>query len=84
MKFYEKSYDPTNGITFIVLENYIGKPLLDILREEGGVMAETLVKKISAQILSFLSYIHSKGIVYRDLKLENILFNGEIIKIMDF
>ena len=47
MKFHERSYDPTNGITFIVFEYFIGKPLLDYLREEGG-LAESLVKKISS------------------------------------
>ena len=84
MKLYESCHDSTNGLTFIVFEYFIGKPLLDFLREEGGGMAESLVKKISVQLLSFLSYIHSKDIVYRDLKLENILFDGENIKIMDF
>ena len=47
MKYHESCYDGTNGITFIVFEHFIGKPLLDILREEGGVMAESLVKKIA-------------------------------------
>ena len=28
--------------------------------------------------------MHNKDIIYRDLKLENILFDGENIKIMDF
>lgn len=32
----------------------------------------------------FLKYIHSKNIVYRDLKLENIFYDGSSIKIMDF
>lgn len=46
MKFYEQSRDVENGLRFIVLEYFIGKPLLDILRDEGGVMSENLVKKI--------------------------------------
>lgn len=31
-----------------------------------------------------LSYIHSKGLIHKDLKCSNILYNNGIIKICDF
>lgn len=36
------------------------------------------------QLISTLNYIHKQGIVHRDLKSENILFDGENITIIDF
>lgn len=40
--------------------------------------------RIFSQILSGVEYCHRKKIVHRDLKLENILLNGDTIKIADF
>lgn len=38
-----------------------------------------------SQIIDALAYIHSKGIIHRDLKLENIVVAGDLnCKIIDF
>ena len=65
------------------MENFIGRSLFDKLREEV-VIDEAIIKKIMIQVARFLKYLHTKKIVYRDLKLENIYYDGENIKIMDF
>ena len=47
--------------------------------------SEDRVRFYAAEILLALNYIHSKGIVYRDLKLENLLLDASgHIKITDF
>ncbi len=46
---------------------------------------EAEVRFISAQLVLVLSYIHSLNVVYRDLKLENILIDERgYIKLIDF
>ena len=47
--------------------------------------SETRVRFYAGEILLAIHYLHSKGIVYRDLKLENLLLDADgHIKITDF
>lgn len=61
------------------------KQKLDELEKLGKSFTEKEILDIMKQILQGLQYLHSKNIVHRDLKAENILFfkNGQL-KIADF
>jgi serine/threonine protein kinase len=55
--------------------------------EEKGRLDELESRRIIQQIVSAMSYCHTRGIVHRDLKLENVLFKTKgdlLIKIVDF
>ena len=61
-----------------------GSDLLTYVRKRRR-LKEPVAKFILKQILDGLYYCHSKGILHRDIKLDNILLNGEgDIKICDF
>ena len=81
MKIYETSEDKL--YIYIIMEFFQGRMLFDRIRE-GRPLTETHSIKILKMLVSVLKYLHSKNIAYRDLKLENILYNGSDIKIMDF
>ncbi len=50
-----------------------------------GPIPETRARKIFVQLLGAIKYIHSKGIVHRDIKLENIFLDTDgNVKIGDF
>ena len=55
---------------------------------EKGVFSEPEAAYLTKQVLEGVAYLHSKGIVHRDLKLENILLADNTakttIKIADF
>lgn len=58
----------------IVLEYASGGELFDyILRHK--YLKENIAKKLFAQLVSGVDYMHSKGLVHRDLKLENLLLD---------
>lgn len=44
--------------------------------EEKGLIGEIETRKIIFQVINALHYCHIRGIVHRDLKLENVLFKA--------
>ncbi|MBN2714609.1 MAG: protein kinase [Deltaproteobacteria bacterium] len=76
-----------DGSLYLVMEYVDGIPLSDVVRE-GPVPLEDAME-YTLQVLSGLEHAHSKGIVHRDIKLENVmrchLDNGDaLMKILDF
>ncbi|TID23951.1 hypothetical protein CANINC_003112 [Pichia inconspicua] len=68
----------------IVLEYASGGELFDYILDHR-YLKEPLASKLFAQLVSGVDYMHSKGIVHRDLKLENLLLDKhKNIVITDF
>ncbi|KAK8884344.1 hypothetical protein M9Y10_043453 [Tritrichomonas musculus] len=73
-----------NNSHCIVTEFVDGIDLLSYLNTNGPFQ-EKHAKKIMAELLSAVLYLHTKKILHRDLKLENIMVTKELhIKIIDF
>jgi serine/threonine protein kinase len=52
---------------------------------EFGALNETIARTLFHQMISALSYLHSKNIIHRDIKPQNILFDERYnIKLADF
>lgn len=70
----EEVYENEDEI-YLIQELCQGGDLFDALdNQEQGVYTEQQCVALVKQMLSSLRYLHSKGIVHRDLKLENFLF----------
>ena len=65
----------------IVMEYINGGDLRSFVRKRLRV-DENTAKFIFRQIIEALEYIHSKGVIHRDIKLDNILINNaNVIKV---
>lgn len=74
----------TGGKLYLVLEYLSGGELFMHLEREGIFLEETAAF-YSAEIILALEHLHKQGIIYRDLKPENVLLDHSgHIKLTDF
>ncbi|HEY9612887.1 serine/threonine-protein kinase, partial [Allocoleopsis sp.] len=67
---------------FIVMEYVGGKTLKDIRKERGPLPVAEAIAYIH-RILSAFAYLHSLGLVYCDFKPDNVMLEGNDVKLID-
>lgn len=65
----------------LVMDLVQGGDAFSLTRER---MPEVRVRQLLGQLLSALSFLHARGIVHRDVKLENMLMDGDHLRLIDF
>ena len=73
---------------YIVLDYMEGKDMFDYLKKRSFKISEKRAWDLIYQIAKAIQYLHSFGIVHRDLKLENIMMSSDkdnaVPKVVDF
>lgn len=86
MKFHD-AIDSGNKVSLVV-EYINGNNLFQYIRKLPGsrIADENKVKRMFTKIVEAVEYMHSKNVVHRDLKLENILVDRQTheTKLIDF
>ena len=81
------SFDDIDNI-YIVMEFCEGGDLANYFEKRGCKMLEERVCQLIHRLMTAIYYLHSYGIVHRDLKLENILMTSSKddsdIRVLDF
>src|SRR4051812_4885180 len=67
---------------FIVEEFVEGEPLTKVIRRGG--LSESEICRIDRAVADALAEAHAKGIVHRDIKPDNVIVNGNRVKVLDF
>ncbi|MEC4892795.1 MAG: YARHG domain-containing protein [Oscillatoria sp. PMC 1051.18] len=69
------AYFESGGEFYLVQEFVDGETLTDLLKKQGS-LSESYVEEILIKCLQILDYIHSKRIVHRDIKPDNIILRA--------
>lgn len=73
-----------DSISYIVMEYVDGENLKDLIHKKGAISQE-LMLSLSRQIALALEEAHSKKIVHRDIKSQNIMLTkNNMVKVADF
>ncbi|KAG5977815.1 hypothetical protein E4U55_006534 [Claviceps digitariae] len=67
------SIEPTRAI--LVLSYCPGGDLFDIATAQRKLVTPAILRRIFAELIGAVKYLHEKNIVHRDIKLENVLVN---------
>jgi protein-serine/threonine kinase len=65
--------EPTRAI--LVLGYCPGGDLFDVASKHRSLLTPSLLRRIFAELVGAVSYLHERRIVHRDIKLENVLVN---------
>lgn len=74
----------TTRRVYIIMQFAENGSLLDRIRRDGQ-FAESTARHIYRQLIAAIDYCHRRGLVHRDVKCENLLFDRhDVLKLIDF
>ena len=76
VRVYDIGEDPDTGLCYIIMEHIAGGNVTDRLASRGRFKVNEAVA-VTAQIASALEAAHQKGVIHRDIKPDNIMFDDD-------
>ena len=61
-----------NGTAYLVMDYYQGVNLAEYMEQQGGILSEQAVMNLIMPILGGLQELHTRGVLHRDIKPQNI------------
>lgn len=75
----------TDSHLYFATDFYDGGDVFSLLQSNRGRLSENHARRIIAEIVLALSWLHERNVVYRDLKPENVVLDGDgHVRLADF
>ncbi len=68
----------------LVLEKKDGAPIETMLFKQRHVFTGHEIFNIGRQLIEIIQYLHTQGIVHRDIRIPNVLIDGDTVSLVDF
>lgn len=78
-----REYFEANNTAYIVMEYLEGETLEEYLAHSGPISADEAYALLHP-VMKVLGQLHNEGVVHRDISPDNLMFDGEQIKLLDF
>ena len=78
-----REYFEANNTAYIVMEYLEGETLEEYLAHSGPISADEAYALLHP-VMKVLEQLHNEGVVHRDISPDNLMFDGEQIKLLDF
>eukprot|EP00993_Chasmostoma_nieuportense_P000947 NODE_186_length_2773_cov_25.048375_g172_i0.p1 GENE.NODE_186_length_2773_cov_25.048375_g172_i0~~NODE_186_length_2773_cov_25.048375_g172_i0.p1 ORF type:complete len:912 (-),score=270.42 NODE_186_length_2773_cov_25.048375_g172_i0:22-2757(-) len=75
-------HEQTRDHIYIMMELMEGS-IVSLLKR-NGLFSEDTTQHYTTQILLGLKYLHKEGVIHRDIKGDNLLIKGDLVKLADF
>ena len=72
------------GYSCFTMEYVPGASLEQLLFDQNVFFSESESLALLLRILDIISYVHTQGVVHRDIRIANVILNGEHIHLIDF
>jgi serine/threonine protein kinase len=83
----DAGHDEVTGALYLAFEYVDGQDVREVITEEGRLAFDE-ARDICVQVAEVLAYAHSRGIVHRDVKPENVRMRRDLggarVKVLDF
>lgn len=76
-------YGTVNHIPYFTMDYIEGKTFEQLIFEEGKVFNERESFRLGCELLQIIASLHEANIVHRDIRIPNIMWDGESIKVID-
>ena len=78
-----REYFEANNTAYIVMEYLEGETLEEYLAHSGPLSADQAFAFL-LPVMNVLGKLHKEGVVHRDISPDNLMFDGDQIKLLDF